>query len=149
MSGLAISLMMQVSLLSADAHGQSYSQAYRQMQSDGQPLLILVGADWCPGCVTMKRSVMPRLESAGKLGGVHFATVDVDADSDLAEQLMRGGTIPQLIVYSKTASGWHREQFTGAVHESSVEALIRRAEAAQQSARTAAAHRSVSESGGN
>lgn len=147
MSGLAISLMMQASLLSADAH--SYSQAYREMKSDGQPLLILVGADWCPGCVTMKRSVMPRLESAGKLGGVHFAIVDVDADSGLAEQLMRGGTIPQLIVYSKTADGWHREQFTGAVHESSVEALIRRAEAAQQSARTAAAHRSVSESGGN
>ena len=69
MSGLAISLMLQVSLLSADTHGNSYSQAYRQMQSDGQPLLILVGADWCPGCVTMKRSVMPRLESAGKLAG--------------------------------------------------------------------------------
>jgi hypothetical protein len=46
---------------------------------------------------------------------------------------MRGGAIPQLIVFSKRPDGeWHREQITGSASEAQVLALIERARAAQQ-----------------
>lgn len=109
-----------------------YELALYEAQAHRQPLLVLVGADWCPGCVTMKRSVLPRLASRGELSGVSFAAIDSDADRALAGQLMRGGSIPQLIAYSQRPDGeWHREQLTGAASEAAVQALIARARAAQ------------------
>ncbi|MDX1947152.1 MAG: thioredoxin family protein [Pirellulaceae bacterium] len=107
---------------------QPYDKAFDDAQAKGQPLLVLVGAEWCPGCVTMKERVLPKLEQAGKLGRVSLTVVDADADADLAGRLMRGNAIPQLIVFSKKADGgWHREQLTGAVAGEQVEALIDRA----------------------
>ena len=129
MSGLTLSLMLQSTLLAAGP--VDYAEAYRQSKATGQPLLVLVGADWCPGCVTMKRGVLPRLTQAGRLRDANLAVVNLDAEGDLAGQLMRGGTIPQLIVFAKTPGGWYREQITGATSEASVEALIGRARTAQ------------------
>lgn len=130
MAGLTLSLIVQTSLLAAQPEG--YAEAYRQLQTNGQPLLVLVGADWCPGCQTMKYAVLPRLEQSGRLRNVNLAVVNTDEESTLSGQLMRGGAIPQLIVYARTANGWHREQITGAVDEASIEALLRRARQAQQ-----------------
>jgi thioredoxin-like negative regulator of GroEL len=147
MAGLTLALIMQTSLLAASP--EDYAGAYRQTQVNDQPLLVLVGADWCPGCRTMKNSVLPRLQQSGTLREVNLAVVNLDEESSLAGQLMRGGTIPQLIVYARTSSGWHREQITGAASEASVEALLRRARQAQQAA-ASVAERSTSEaSGGN
>jgi thioredoxin-like negative regulator of GroEL len=135
MSGLTLSLMLQSTLLAAGP--VDYAEAYRQSQASGQPLLVLVGADWCPGCVTMKRGVLPRLTEAGRLKDANLAIVNLDAEGDLAGQLMRGGTIPQLIVYAKTSGGWYREQITGATSDASVEALVSRARQAQATAASA------------
>ncbi|MEX2176939.1 MAG: thioredoxin family protein [Pirellulaceae bacterium] len=135
MSGLTIAWLLPASLLAAGPG--DYADAYRQSQTDGQPLLVLVGADWCPGCVTMKQGVLPRLTQAGRLQGAHLAVVNLDYESDLAGQLMRGGTIPQLIVFAKTPAGWHREQITGATSDAAVEALVSRARAAQATAASA------------
>ncbi|HUE69393.1 MAG TPA: thioredoxin family protein [Pirellulaceae bacterium] len=135
MSGLTLTLMLQSTLLAAGP--VNYAEAYRQTQADGQPLLVLVGADWCPGCVTMKRGVLPRLTQAGRLKDANLAVVNLDYESDLAGQLMRGGTIPQLIVFAKTPGGWYREQITGATSDASVEALVSRARQAQATASTA------------
>ena len=135
MSGLALGFMMQSALLAAGP--QSYETAYKQAEVNGQPILVLVGADWCPGCRTMKGAVMPRMQQRGKLKGVNFALVNTDENSGLADHLMRGSTIPQLIVYAKTEKGWHREQITGATSEEEVEQLIQRAGAAQLAAKVA------------
>ena len=132
MSGLTLTLVLQSSLLAASP--ADYADAYRQTQASGQPLLVLVGADWCPGCVTMKHGVLPRMVQTGRLKNANLAIVNMDFESELAGQLMRGGTIPQLIVFAKTTGGWHREQITGATSEASVEALVSRAKAAQASA---------------
>lgn len=129
MTGLAFSLVFQAALLAPAA--QPYDQAYAEASKGQRPLLVLVGADWCPGCRTMKQSVLPRMQQDGRLKSVSYAVVNTDADSALAGRLMRGGTIPQLIVFSKTATGWHREQITGATSDAAVEALIGRAIAAQ------------------
>jgi hypothetical protein len=95
----------------------------------------------------MKYSVLPRMQETGTLREVNLAVVNVDEEDALASQLMRGGTIPQLIVYNRTASGWHREQITGAASEAAVEGLLRRAQEARQA--SLAGRSGNSASGGN
>jgi thioredoxin-like negative regulator of GroEL len=130
MTGLTTNLLLQTLLLATGA--QPYEQAYRTMESDGQPLLVLVGADWCPACQSMKSSTMVRLERSGKLRGVAYTIVNSDRESSLAQKIMRGGSIPQLVLYERTASGWRRSQLTGGQSESQVQAFIARAVASSQ-----------------
>jgi thioredoxin-like negative regulator of GroEL len=125
MSGLAMGLVLQAALLVSGA--DSYETAMKTAQENGQPLVVLVGAEWCPGCVTMKNSTMPALARAGQLKGVQYVTINYDQNPTLARQLMRGNSIPQLIVFSKTEKGWHREQVTGATSTGTVAGLIKRA----------------------
>jgi thioredoxin-like negative regulator of GroEL len=125
MSGLAMGLVLQAALLVSGA--DSYETALKTAQENGQPLVVLIGADWCPGCVTMKNSTMPALARAGQLKGVQYVTINYDQNPTLARQLMRGNSIPQLVVFSKTEKGWHREQVTGATSTGAVAGLIKRA----------------------
>ena len=117
MTGLALGFMMQTVLLAAGP--QTYDEAYKQAETNGQPILVLVGADWCPGCRTMKAGVLPKLQAGGKLKGINFAQVNTDESATLAGHLMRGNSIPQLIVYAKTEKGWqpmskdHPRRFSG------------------------------------
>jgi thiol:disulfide interchange protein len=119
-------IVLQVAWVAGGA--QSYEQAYDDTQANGRPLVVLVGADWCPGCRTMKQAVLPRMHDSGRLAGVNYVEVDTDERSGLADQLMRGGTIPQLIVFSQGGDGrWHREQITGPASDAAVNAVIQRA----------------------
>jgi thioredoxin-like negative regulator of GroEL len=122
MTGLTTNLLLQTLLLTTGA--QPYEQAYKTMDVEGQPLLVLVGADWCPACQSMKSSTMARLERSGKLRGVAFTIVNSDRESSLAQRIMRGGSIPQLVLYQRTDTGWRRTQLTGGHSESQVEAFI-------------------------
>jgi thioredoxin-like negative regulator of GroEL len=134
---LAASLVLHFALAATSA--QPYDAAYSRAAASGQPLVVLVGADWCPGCRTMKHSVLARMEQGGRLANVSYTTVNTDAQSDLAGQLMQGSMIPQLIVFSKEADGrWRREQITGTAGEGQVAALIARATKAQGTAKTPA-----------
>ena len=118
-------VLMQISLVGAAPQDASkYSEAYHDSAASGKPLLILVGADWCPACQTMKGSVLPTVRERGDLDRVAFARVDADSESGLARQLMSGGSIPQLIMYSKVADGWKRDQLTGAQSPESVRSFI-------------------------
>lgn len=128
MFGVALSACLQMSLavVAADAGPKSYGDAYRESEKTGKPLVILIGADWCPGCNTMKHSVIPALKKEGEMSQVSFATVNTDEERELASKLMQGGSIPQLIVYQKTETGWQREQVTGAKSVSETRGLLRR-----------------------
>ncbi len=125
MYGVALSFVLQAAMLSSGA--EAYEEAYQKSTEKGTPLLVLVGADWCPGCVTMKQGVLARLRERGRLHRVNYTTVNLDENSELAGKLMQGGTIPQLIVFTKTDKGWHREQITGATGEETVESMIDKA----------------------
>ncbi len=126
MCGPAVSFALQAVLLVSGA--QTYDEAYEDTQTSGKPLVVLVGADWCPGCVTMKSRVLPRMQSGGLLRRVNFAHIDADRDEQLAAQLMRGSGIPQLIVFSQGADGkWQREYLVGATSEEAIAAAIERA----------------------
>jgi thioredoxin-like negative regulator of GroEL len=131
MVGLTVALALQGAIWGANPG--SYNTALQDAQKQQRPLLVLVGANWCPGCQTMKTRVLPSLAKRGGLRGVSFATVDADAEVETARQLMRGGSIPQLIVFSRMPDGqWHREQLTGEVSETEVQSLIARAVKAQK-----------------
>jgi thiol-disulfide isomerase/thioredoxin len=122
---LTLNILLQAAAITAGA--RDYATAYRETQESGKPLVVLVGADWCPGCRQMKNSTMPELEKSGGLTGVSVAYVNTDEDSQLAGKLMKGTSIPQLIVYHKTESGWKRQQLTGAHSATDVQALLQRA----------------------
>ena len=127
MLGIVLNACLQVSMVAtAGTAPQSYGDAYREAKETGKPLVILVGADWCPGCQTMKHSVIPALKKSGDLAQVSFASVNSDQDRELAGKLMRGGSIPQLIVYRQTDKGWQREQVTGAQSVTETRGLLRR-----------------------
>ena len=117
-----VSALMQFSLLATTVN--SYDQAYKVTNETGRPLVVLVGADWCPGCQTMKGSVIPQLERRGSLKSVAFATVNTDQQQKLAGRLMQGTSIPQLIMFVKTDNGWQRKQIVGARSVSEIEAFL-------------------------
>lgn len=122
MTHLTLNLLLQAAALTAGGH--DYATAFKRTEESGQPLVILIGADWCPGCQTMKQATMPELQRRGGLNKVAFAYVNSDHERDLAGKLMRGGSIPQLVVFRKTPDGWKRKQLTGAQSVSTVEAFI-------------------------
>ena len=123
MTGMAATVLLQAALLTTGA--QPYEDAFKEHETTGKPLLVLVGADWCPACVTMKTGTLARMERGGKLRKVAFSVINTDRDERVAGQVMRGGTIPQLIMFTKTADGkWDRQQLTGAQSEQQVEKLI-------------------------
>src|SRR5947208_16852565 len=103
MVGLTAAIALQCAVWGANP--VSYNAALQDAQKQQRPLLVLVGASWCPGCQTMKTRVIPSLAKRGGLKGVSFATVDTDAEAETAKQLMRGGSIPQLIVFSRMPDG--------------------------------------------
>lgn len=125
MTGLTATVALQALILATGA--SPYKDALKTTEDTGRPLLVLVGADWCPACHAMKNSTMPRLESTGKLRGVAYTFVNTDRDSDLAGKLMRGSSIPQLVLFEKTPAGWRRAQLVGAQSEAQVQAFIRSA----------------------
>jgi thioredoxin-like negative regulator of GroEL len=102
----------------------TYADAHKVATETGKPLVVLVGADWCPGCRTMKNSAIPQVQQRGGLNKVSFAMVNTDHEHALAQQLMSGGSIPQLIMYRKTADGWQRTSLVGAQSPSQIESFI-------------------------
>ena len=82
MTSFALSAVLQLSLLSAGAH--TYADAHKDHSETGRPMVILVGAEWCPACVQMKNSVIPQVARRGVLQKVAYATVNADHQRSLA-----------------------------------------------------------------
>lgn len=122
MISMTINLVLQAAALTAGTH--DYATAFRETNESGRPLVILIGADWCPGCRQMKYTAIPEVEKKGGLSKVAYAYVNTDQQSSLAGKLMKGGSIPQLIMYHKTDSGWKRRQLTGAHSVSDIQAFL-------------------------
>jgi thiol-disulfide isomerase/thioredoxin len=125
----ALAAMLQAGLLGAEpvkAQTLSYNEAYAQSQSGDKPLVVMIGADWCPACVQMKNSALPQIAQDGVFKEVAFTVVDTDRQADIAKQVMDGGAIPQLIMYRKTSEGWQRERLQGGHSPSAILSFLRR-----------------------
>lgn len=115
---------VQVSLLGAGP--LTYEQAYKVNEETGKPLVVLIGAEWCPACKVMKNATMPQVAKDGVLSDVAFTVVDADKDPRVAKEMMNGGSIPQLVMFHKTSDGWKHERLVGAQSPSAVVNFLRR-----------------------
>lgn len=90
-----------------------YEDALAKAQKEKKPLLILVGARWCASCQIMKRDTIEPMTESGDLKDIVVTIVDKDDRPELAEQLMKGETLPQVILFSNQAGSWKRFSLTG------------------------------------
>ncbi len=105
----------------------TYEAAYRKAQEEKKPLVVLIGAEWCPACKNMKADTMEPMKVAGELKEVVYTQLDKDANPELADQVMQGKTLPQLVVFAESDSGWKRFSLTGMQSGRRVKELIRKA----------------------
>lgn len=124
MFGFTAATVMQVAFLTAA--GGDYQAAYDRAAEEGKPFLILVGTDWCPGCRVMKQENIPELKREGDLQEVVYAEVDADAKPALSHRLLRGNSIPQLVLYMRIGKRWRRTQLTGVHSPEDVRGFLRR-----------------------
>lgn len=118
------------SVTSEDSLQQSYADAYKESVSEEKPLMVVVGAPWCPACNVLKQSTITPMVKTGELGDVSLAVIDRDQEPELVEQLTGGEKmLPQIIVFSKdeTTGSWKRRRLLGFQPKQPVRSLIRRA----------------------
>lgn len=122
MTTLLMAVVLQASVTASGE--KSYAEAYHESTTKGRPLVVMLGAEWCPACVKLKNSIMPQVAKQGALAGVELAYVDVDKEPQLAKQLVRGASIPQLIRFEKGPKGWETKLMVGAQSPSKVAKFI-------------------------
>lgn len=105
----------------------TYEKAYEKADKENKPLVVLVGADWCAACKTMKSTTIQKMQENGQLDDVVFAQIDRDARPELSQQIMQGDALPQIVVFAKNEDGWKKVSLTGIQSETRVRELIRRA----------------------
>lgn len=125
MTGLSVAVLLQAALMASES--EDYAEAHKNVTETGRPMVIMVGADWCPACEVMKQSVIPQVKQHGVLRKVAYAVVNLDRERELGRQLTGGGPIPQLIMYRKTSDGWLRKKLVGSQSPETVEAFINEA----------------------
>jgi thiol-disulfide isomerase/thioredoxin len=94
-------------------HPQKYHEAYNKAMKNGSPLLVIIGAKWCPACRQLKTDVLAEVGDKGGLKGVEVAFVDVDHDA-IASKVRQGKRIPQVVRYEQTPNGdWESRRLVG------------------------------------
>ena len=126
-----VSLLLGVVLAgmpSAHPTQQNYADAYRNSISQQKPLLVVVGAPWCPACTTLKQSTIVPMAETGELDGVSLAMINKDESPELAQQLTEGEQlIPQIILYTPNEGSWKRQKLMGFQSKQPIRRLIKRA----------------------
>lgn len=105
----------------------NYEEAFAKAEKEKKPLLILVGARWCASCQVMKRDTLEPMKESGDLKEVVVVLIDKDERPELAEQLMRGETLPQVVVFNQESGNWKRFSLTGMQSKSRIGELLQRA----------------------
>ncbi|QEG20874.1 thioredoxin family protein [Mariniblastus fucicola] len=98
---------------SSSKEAMTYSKAYKKAQAGDKPLLVLVTAEWCPPCRQMKANTLPTLFQRDTFHNFHFAMMDYDKESKLADKLIGDRGLPQLIMFEKSNGKWLRRYLTG------------------------------------
>ena len=120
-----IVLLMASTLMGANENGPTdYKTAYERAQNGDKPMLVLVTADWCAPCQTMKASTIPQLMARNSFQNFHYATVDLGKEEQLARKLIGKRGVPQFIVFEKKNEKWQRRYLRGIQSVASVEAFI-------------------------
>ena len=128
MVSLLLSVVL-VGITSEQPSQQNYAEAYADSVSKQKPLLVVVGAPWCPACNTLKDTTILPMAQTGELDGVSLALINKDEDPELAKQLTGSEQlIPQIILYTPAEEGkWKRQRLVGFQSKQPIRNLIRRA----------------------
>jgi len=112
MMSALLTVVVQAAILAAPE--KTYSEAYQKSLDTGRPLVVLLGAEWCPACLVMKHTTIPQISKDGALNSVEFVYIDVDRQPDLANRLALARSLPQLIRFEKKSDTWARTSLIGA-----------------------------------
>lgn len=105
---------------------QDYATAYKQSLDEQKPLMVIVGAPWCPACNVLKETTLKEMKKNGDFKSVALTMVNRDEQPELAKKLTNGETvIPQIIVYTPEQNGWKRRKLLGFQSSETVRSLIR------------------------
>jgi thiol:disulfide interchange protein len=104
----------------------SYEEALQRAQEENKPMLILIGAKWCAACEVMKRETIEPMKNSGELNEVIVTYLDKDQRPELAQQLMKGETLPQVVMFCREQNQWRRLSLTGMQSKSRMIELLGR-----------------------
>lgn len=104
-----------------------YAEAYKESVAEDKPLMVVVGAPWCPACNVLKQTTIEPMAKTGELDDVCVAVLNKDSDPELIKQLTKGEKmLPQIIMFTRTQSGkWQRSRLMGYQPKQPVRNLIR------------------------
>jgi hypothetical protein len=69
---------------------------------------------------------MHELTLSGGLKDIVYTEVDAEAKPELTRQLLRGDTLPQLVLYTPVGKLWRRTHIAGAQSPSEVQAFLKK-----------------------
>ena len=81
----------------------------------------------------MKKETIQPMRHSGALDDVVVTFVDKDDRPELAEKLMKGQTLPQIVVFTKNTGSWKRFSLTGMQSTKRMAELLGRATGQPQS----------------
>lgn len=100
-----------------------YDSTLQIAKADNAPLLVLIGAEWCPYCKLVYRRIDGM--KASKALSTAFAYIDEDKQPSLAVRLKRGNGLPQLFYWRSAndtrAASWRM----GDTSEQQILAMVR------------------------
>ncbi len=105
---------------------KTYDEAAEEAQRSGRPLLVIVGAEWCPSCKVVKQEASVLMKDDSEFKDVILYPVDLDKSPEIASKIMRGKTLPQIIVFRKRPDGWKRFSLDGVQTGSRLKELLKR-----------------------
>ncbi len=122
---LAVAL---ASVTSEQQMHQKYAEAYEASVEEHKPLMVVVGAPWCPACNVLKETTIKQMATTGELDSVSLAVINKDDDPELVEQLTGDDKmLPQIIVFTQENGSWKRRKLLGFQPKQPVRSLIRNA----------------------
>ncbi|MGB7329210.1 MAG: thioredoxin family protein [Rubripirellula sp.] len=122
---LAITL---ASVTSEQQMDQKYAEAYKESVDQQKPLMVVVGAPWCPACNVLKDTTIKQMAQTGELDSVSLTVINKDDEPELVKQLTGGDKmLPQIIVFTREHGRWQRRKLLGYQPKQPVRSLIRNA----------------------
>lgn len=107
---------------------KDYAKAFTESLAEKKPLLVVVGAPWCPACQVLKENTLKPMAKAGELDDVSFVVINRDKNPALADKLTQGEkSIPQIILYTPGEDGWQRRKLRGFQSKQPIRSLIQKA----------------------
>ncbi len=122
-----VALAFLMAVTAGENKSLDYESALAVSQKESKPLVVLIGAPWCASCQVMKRDTIEPMMKSGKLENVVVTFVDKDVQPELAQQLMKGETLPQIVVFAKQPGGWKRFSLTGMQSQNRMAELLGKA----------------------